>query len=310
MITLIVPTRNRAHTLRLVAPSYFVLDGVDEVIFVIDGGDDETPQLVERIAAGHPAVRTRILRHAVRLGAAQSRNTGVAASSNDFILFCDDDEYLEAGYARICLQKLRDLGAGVGAVSGRRVYMENGETPARSLHRFGHGVRPGKAFRPLLCEYVNGARFTGDIKLPLTNAVILTHKHLLQCFPYDPTYARGNGYREESDFQMNLYTHGYDIVVSNDCHSIHLPPALVRTGGQRTQTFRRICWSIYYTHYFFAKYYVPYAARLGLLAPRWLAEIAFAVFAVYRETVRPPLYALAKWGLRQRRRWVERAISA
>lgn len=308
MITLIVPTRDRAHTLRLVAPSYFVQDDVSEVIFVIDGGSDATPQVIERIAASHPAVRTRILRHETRQGAAQSRNTGVAASINDFILFCDDDEYLEAGYARTCLQKLQ--ASCIGAVSGRRVYMENGETPTGALRRFGHGLRPGKPFRPLICEYVNGARFAGDIRLPLTNAVILTRKQLLQRFPYDPHYARGNGYREESDFQMNLYTHGYDIVVSNDCHSIHLSPAQVRTGGQRTQSFRRIYWSIYYTHYFFGKYYAAYAARLDLSTPRWLAEAAFAVFAIYRETLRPPLYALAKWSLRQRRRWVERTISA
>jgi glycosyltransferase involved in cell wall biosynthesis len=308
MISLIVPTRNRAHTLRLVAPSYFVQDGINEIIFVIDGGDDETPAVLEQIAASHPGVRTRILQHETRQGAAQSRNTGVQASSNDFILFCDDDEYLEAGYARTCQQKLLDLG--VGAVSGRRVYMENGEVPAQALRRFGHGLRPGKTFRPLICEYVNGASFEGDIRQPLTNAVILTHKHLLERFPYDPCYARGNGYREESDFQMHLYTQGFDVLTTNACHSIHLPPALVRTGGQRTQTARRIYWSIYYTHYFFGKYYAAYARRLGLRTPRWLAEVAFAIFAVYRETLRPSLYALAMWGLRQRRRWSERAVSA
>ena len=308
MITLIVPTCNRVHTLRRVAPSYFAQDDVSEIIFVIDGGTDETPHLLERLAAEHPAVCCTILRHSARRGAAQARNTGVAASRNDYILFCDDDQYLEPGYARICLHKLHGLG--IGAVSGRNVYMENGETPAQAVHRFGHGLRPAKPFHPLLCEYVNGARYDGDIKLPLSNAVILTRKSLLQRFPYDNHYARGNGYREESDFQMNLYVHGYDLIVTNDCHAPHLPLSEVRSGGQRTQLFRRIYWSIRYTHYFYGKYYARYAARYGLHAPRWLAEAAFAVFAVYRETLRPPLYALAKWGLRQHRRRVERAISA
>jgi hypothetical protein len=73
--------------------------------------------------------------------------------------------------------------------------------------------------------------------------------------------------------------------------------------------FRRIHWSVRYTHYFYGKYYALYAARSGLRAPRWLAEAAFAVFAVYRETLRPPLYALARWGLCQRRRWIERQLS-
>jgi hypothetical protein len=149
-----------------------------------------------------------------------------------------------------------------------------------------------------------------SVRLPLTNAVILTHKTLLQRFPFDPHYARGNGYREESDFQMNLYVWGLDTVVTNDCHSIHLPPDQVRHGGQRTLTFSRMVWSMRYTHYFYGKYYTRYAARLGLGAPRWLTEAAFAAFAVYRETLRPPLYALVKWGLRQRRRRVERSAAA
>jgi len=42
VITLIVPTRNRAHTLQLVAPSYFAQDDVSELIFVSDAGDDVT----------------------------------------------------------------------------------------------------------------------------------------------------------------------------------------------------------------------------------------------------------------------------
>jgi hypothetical protein len=73
---------------------------------------------------------------------------------------------------------------------------------------------------------------------------------------------------------------------------------------------RRIYWSIRHTHYFFAKYYARYAARCGLRAPRWVAEAAFAVFAIYRETLRPPLYRLANWALRRRRHWIERTRSA
>ena len=103
MITLIVPTRNRAHTLRLVAPSYFAQDDVDELIFVNDAGEDDTPTVLAEIARRFPRKSLRILRNESRLGASQSRNVGIAASTNDLILFCDDDEYLEAGYARTLL---------------------------------------------------------------------------------------------------------------------------------------------------------------------------------------------------------------
>src|SRR5512134_330435 len=100
LISLIVPTRNRAHTLQRVAPSYFAQDGVDEILFVDDAGTDDTADVVARIAAGHPGVHCRVLRNAQRLGASQSRNVGVQACRNSYVLFCDDDEYLELGYAR------------------------------------------------------------------------------------------------------------------------------------------------------------------------------------------------------------------
>jgi glycosyltransferase involved in cell wall biosynthesis len=304
VITLIVPTRNRAHTLQLVAPSYFAQDDVSELIFVSDAGDDDTAAVIAEVARQYPQKTWRMLRNEVRLGASQSRNVGISASINDIILFCDDDEYLEAGYARILLQKLRALDA--GAVSGRRIYMQPGESKPRALQRFGSGMRATKPFRPLICEYVNGARFTGDIAIPITNAIILTKKSLLLNFPFDDHYARGNGYREETDFQMNLFVNGFDTYVTNECHSFHLPLSQVRTGGQRTRPLKRLYWSIYYTQYFFGKYYERYAKRLGLRSPRWLALVAFSIFAVYRATLRPPLHAVAMWVVALRRASAER----
>jgi len=297
VITLIVPTCNRAHTLRIVAPSYFQQVDVSEIIFVNDAGTDETPAVIDQLGREYPAVRTRLLTNAQRLGASESRNVGIREASNPYILFCDDDEYLEADYARVCLRKLIELNA--GAVSGRRIYLEPGETPMQALRRFGNGLRTSKPFRSIICEYVNAAKFSGDIQLPITNAIILTHKALLQRFPFDAHYARGNGYREESDFQMNLFTSGYDIYVTNDRHSFHLPLSQVRTGGQRAPASTRIRWALYYTHYFFGKYYEQYARRTGVRTPRWAAMALFTVFCFYRETLRPPLYRLAKWYLRR-----------
>jgi len=289
VITLVVPTRNRAHTLRLVASSYFSQDEVSELIFVDDAGDDDTSVVIAAIAQGYPSKIWRVLRNAARLGASQSRNVGIAASSNEYILFCDDDEYLEPGYATILLRKL--LASNAGAISGRRIYMLPGENQSQALRRFGSGLRAGKPFRKLMCEYVNGAKFSGDISIPITNAIILTTKSLLLKFPFDAHYARGNGYREETDYQMNLFVNGYDIRVTSDCHSFHLPMSQVRTGGQRTHRFKRLYWCIYYTNYFFGKYYERYAQRMRLKSPRWIALAAFSIFSAYRETLRPTLHA-------------------
>jgi glycosyltransferase involved in cell wall biosynthesis len=306
VITLIVPTRNRAHTLRVVAPSYFQQDDVTEIIFVSDAGTDDTPAVIGQLARAYPHVKTRLLTNARRLGASESRNLGTREASNEYILFCDDDEYLEAGYARTCLRKLLELNA--GAVSGRRVYLEAGESPAQALRRFGTGFRRTKPFRFVICEYVNAAKFPGDLRLPITNAIILTRRELLQKFPFDSHYAKGNGYREESDFQMNLFTHGYDVYVTNERHSFHLPMSQVRTGGQRASKLARILWPVYYTRYFYGKYYHSYAQRTGLKTPRWAAIVIFAAFCVYRETLRPPVFGMAKWLLRRRQRFAHSEV--
>lgn len=300
MISLIVPTRNRAHTLRLVAASYFEQADVDEVIFVDDAGDDATAEVLAEIAARYPAKRMQLLRNETRKGAPASRNIGVAQCRNEYVLFCDDDEYLEPGYARTCLQKLQ--ADNLGAISGRRIYMLDGETQAQALQRFRNGLSKSRPFRPVICEYVNGAVFDKDITVPFTNAVILTRKSLLQQHPFDAIYAVGYGYREETDYQMNLFVHGHTIRITNDVHSLHLPMTQVRTGGQRTSAARRVYWSVYYTNYFFGKYYDAYSQKLGLRTPRWAALLCFATFAVYKETLRPPLHKLALSAITSARR--------
>jgi GT2 family glycosyltransferase len=289
-VTMVVPTRNRAHTLRLVAESFYAQDIVDEVIYVDDAGEDGTPQLIAELAGRFAGANTVLLRNLDRLGAAECRNRGAAIARNAYILFCDDDEMLEPGYARTCLSKL--LSAGAGAVSGRRVYMRNGETPQAALRRFGSGIRPGPPYRALLCEHVAGARFDGDIEVPLANAVIITPTALVREYGFDPAYARGNGYREETDYQMNLFVSGYRILVTGEIHSIHLSPAQVRTGGQRIGRWRRLYWTVFYTAYFYRKYWDRYRARLGIMMPRRVAVAWFAVFATYREMLRPTLYRI------------------
>lgn len=273
--------------MRLVAPSYYQQEGVDEVIFVDDAGSDDTLEVIQGLSAAHAHIRTRVIRNGVRLGAAGSRNVGVAEARNDYILFCDDDEYLLPGYASSCLSKLEAYGA--GAVSGRNVYMLEGETPEAAVERFGVGLRRVKPFNYLLAERVNAAVHVDDIAVPYTHSIIVTRRSDLLEEPFDPFYSRGNGYREESDYQMRLFLKGRTIYVTNDAYCAHLPPSLVRTGGQRTSLFARLYWSIYYTRYFYGKYYVAYAKRVGLSAPRSLALAAFVIFALYRETVRPVL---------------------
>lgn len=277
-ISLIVPTRNRAYSIRLVARSWYEQELLSEVIFVDDAGSDDTAQAIADIASHYPNVRTIVLRNPECLGASASRNRGAADATNDFILFCDDDEYLEAGYARVCLEKLISYDA--GAVSGRRVYMRDGETPDEALRRFGSGPLNLPAWQSLTCIVRANATIIGDAELPLVTANIVTRSALVRRFGFDPSYRRGNGFREESDFQMNLFVNGYRNYMTSACHSFHLSVAQAGTGGQRVNSWRHAYWAIVYNEYFYRKYWKQYARRMHIRVPRIAALTIFAVYIV------------------------------
>lgn len=282
---MVVATRNRAHTLKKVAPSFFAQELVAEIVFVDDCSDDDTVQALTDLSKNYPSVKFKIISNQRRMGQGQSRNIGIAATTSDYVLFCDDDEYMEQGYAKICLDKFKQYNAGV--VSGRRIYLRAGETQEDALKRFGNGLTNLPPYYKIICEYTNSAKFSGDLKTPLVNSIMLTSKEILTKFPFDSYYFQGNGYREESDFHMNLFVNGYDNYKTNDCHTFHLPLSEVKTGGQRVNLAKRIYWSNRYNSYFFDKYYNRYAPKIGLSAPKIFAKIIFFIFSVYKEICRP-----------------------
>lgn len=285
MISMVVATRNRGYTLRKVLPSFFAQAQVDEIVLVSDASTDDTEATFRSVAGSYPEVRPVFVRNEQRLGQPASRNRGAATVSNDFILFCDDDEYLEPGYARTCLDILVARNAGI--VSGRRIYLQTGERPSDALARFGSGRLDVRPFRPQLCFLVNAARFTGEVSQPIASPVMLTRTRLARDLGFDEHYGSANGYREESDFQVRAFLGGHEVVMSDRVHSFHLPMGEVRTGGQRTSAVTRIRGMTTHTSYFYDKVYDDYARALGLRTPRFAAKVLFAAFAVYKVLVVP-----------------------
>lgn len=285
MISLIVPSRNRAHTLRIVGESLYRQNKVTEIIFVLDASTDDSEAVIDGLARSFPAIRTVVLRNESRKGAPYNRIKGYRAATNDFIAFTDDDTYLEPGYFETCLNKM--LATDAAFVSGRLVTKLPNQTFDQAIAAFGNGTLDGPLLMPVTCELRHNARFTGDVRMPFTLPIGITRRALLERFSYDPFYCRGNGYREETDFQMNAFVNGYEMLVTNEVHCVELSRWENRSGGQRTSRFAQLYWSIYYTNYFFGKYYERYAERLGLRIGRRLALLTFALHQFYALFIRP-----------------------
>lgn len=261
MISIIIPTFNRGYTLTQVLDTYYGQKFVQELIIVDDGGSDNTAGIVDEFSRKYPQVKTVYLRNEKRRGASYSRRRGLLAASAEFVLFGDDDEFLEENYTEVCLGKLKNPGADV--VSGRHISRNPGESVAAAIARFQTGNNDSPPFN-FRFFYINmDMRFEGDIELPFTHAIFLARRDLLLFHGIDTFYSRGNGFREESDIQAKIYVNGGKIIMTNDTHCVHMHDSEKRTGGQRVGRFAYFFWSVYNTSYFFKKYYNPIMARQG-----------------------------------------------
>lgn len=298
MISLVVPTYNRAYTLKQVIDTFYQQADVNEIIIIDDAGVDETGILVKEFAARHKTrIHTVYLRNDERKGAAYSRMKGVRVALNEYILFCDDDNFLGPHYARTCRRKIDELGASI--VSGRHFYRLPGELLEDAIKRFGSGLRRQRPFDTLCFRVNTQALFAGDFEIPFTHGIFLTRKSLLMRYELDAFYSKGNGFREESDVQVRAFLDGHRVLVTNDAHAIHLHNSEVKSGGQRVQRLQRYYWTVYYTRYFYKKYFRGMKARLNIPYSAGVAITLFAVVEFYMFFVRPvfllPGRLLQRW---------------
>lgn len=292
MVSIVVPSKNRGYVLRVTLPTMFEQPMVKEVVLVDDASTDDTAVVFGEIARRYPSVKAVLLRNDTSGGAAFSRNRGVEAASGEFVLFCDDDVQLSPDYTSACLLRLQD--AKVGAVSGRIVYMIEGETTDAARIRDARRQRDRKPFNYLLCELVNSARLEQDATVPFTHGIVMTRRELLLRHPFDPYYRKGNGYREESDYQMNLTVNGFRVVMTPQTCCYHLPMTLVRKGGQRQPKSASLASMIEHNGYFYGKYYARYRRQFGIATPEYLARASFVLFAVFRIYIEQHLIRCAR----------------
>lgn len=91
LISMIIPTHNRAELLQEALDSVYAQEGVGEqfemeIIVIDDASSDATPEIMRQ----NPGVR--YIRLETNLGASAARNAGIRASKGKYVAFLDDDD--------------------------------------------------------------------------------------------------------------------------------------------------------------------------------------------------------------------------
>lgn len=149
MISVVIPTYNRASTLRRTLDSFYALDGLDgvpcEVIVVDNNSSDDTPDVV-RSFAGPPAPRYVF---EARQGLSHARNRGAAEAHGDVVALLDDDVILDKAWLTALHRCFEETGA--HAVGGPSYLILEAEAPpwmGADFRRYLSEVNLGAERRP------------------------------------------------------------------------------------------------------------------------------------------------------------------
>ena len=140
LVSVIVPTYNRARFLGDAIASIRAQDDVDVEIVVIDDGSTDDTEVVAQ--AQRPPVVYRSFGH---LGVSAARNHGLAAARGDLVAFLDSDDVWPSG-SLAARRAYLDLHADVDLVYGRTMIREVGG----QRHRRGSGDAERSTSAPLL----------------------------------------------------------------------------------------------------------------------------------------------------------------
>ena len=102
MISVIIPTFNRASLLKKAIESVLSQTYKDfELIVIDDGSSDETPSLISSYASSIKYIKQN------NKGPAGARNVGIKNSSGEFVAFLDSDDWWDKEKLQIQIDKMR-----------------------------------------------------------------------------------------------------------------------------------------------------------------------------------------------------------
>jgi len=254
MITVIIPTRNRPNTLRRVYASYLESPSVSALIVVNDGSDVGYDAVLEEIAVfcAQRGVGFRCITLPLREGAPAARQRALETATTRYILFGDDDVMVSPGYADELLALVGD-DVGPCVAGGRAVYLD---ADGREVQ-----LR-GPLFDKVLLVGNYGA-VSGVRSVPFVHTFSLWDRR--RTFDRGVRFFTGyrvNGYREETDPQVQVRARGLgDIVITDRAVFTHLSYAHIERGGQHTCGRLLYEWYVVRNDFLFMARHAAYFAR-------------------------------------------------
>ncbi|HET6870946.1 MAG TPA: glycosyltransferase family 2 protein [Solirubrobacteraceae bacterium] len=217
-ISVVIPTYNRAAALRRNFPYVLALQGVGEIVVVVDGSSDDTHKLL----AGFDDERVCVINHPQRRGSQAARKTGVEAAHGEWLLMLDDDCGAFPDFARALLDAARRCGADI--VAAPWLHLDPGTEPGEAY------ARARAAPIPWIGLSTSPSAFPArDLETPFLPGNALIHRRVFDRVSYDEGLTR-NAWREETSFYLDACAAGFRCFMTPETASFQQDQW---QGGQR-----------------------------------------------------------------------------
>lgn len=231
IVTVIIPSYNRAHLLERTVPTY-MQEGVKEIILVDDCSMDNTPEVVCRLQQKIPQLK--YIRQPQNMRQTAAKNRGLELVETEWVYFGDDDSILYPGSIKQLYETC--VTYGVEACGAAAYYMKPGEEEL-DMNEY---ISRNQVFTDDLTNVVNintmHACFSYSVKhpieVPFCHAALIIKTSIARMVKFDLSYT-GNAYREETDFILRCGAKGVTFMYDSRAAQINLP-AYLATGGARS----------------------------------------------------------------------------
>jgi glycosyltransferase involved in cell wall biosynthesis len=294
-VSVVVPTKDRLPYLGQTIRMFLSHDEVKEIIIVIDGCRDGTLEyLIEASAADS---RIRYVNNPANRGVAYSRNRGIELVKCEYTFVAEDDLTLSEGFFGTLLAHMQETGADV--ISARNIFRWQSESIPDAIARTDQISGP-TINRQLITVRVEMPVDDHRVQ-PLLPSPMLARTEVFRKIGWDENIRRGSAWREESDFQLEAWKSGYKLVYCPHTISFNLLIDNDRSGVHALAGFRRIRSIVRNNWYFVHKHRELIAKEFGVTNLNFYI-VRFALWKIYREIVKPPLWNVALRALRPLRR--------
>lgn len=284
-ISVVIPTKDRLHSLQRVLPNYLSQPETAEVVVVIDGSTDGTLEFLRTLAASED--RIRYIDNGRNRGVPYSKNAGIGAARSAYIFVGEDDVELSEGFFATLLEHLHTSDADV--ICGRNIWRYERESAEMAIERT--DAIPGPSVDLRLVGINTSVRLEKDTIQPLIASPMLARAEIFRQVNFDERY-RVNFWREESDFQLSAQEVGHKLLSCPHAICFNYMLENDRGGVHASIGWKRMCW-VAINNWRFASKHAEFIARHFTVGSRLGFETR-TIAAVFRDEMLVPALVRAK----------------